>query len=411
MAKRFVVIGGGAAGFFAAVAAAEANPEAQVVLLEKSAQFLGKVRISGGGRCNVTHACFDPRDLVEFYPRGGQELLGPFTRFACGDTMEWFEDRGVALKVEEDGRVFPTSDQSETIVDCLMGMAEASGVRCSLHSGIKRVEPGQDGTWTVFLENGDQVGADAVLFAPGASKRIWDSLEDLGHRIIPPVPSLFTFNIRDPRIAELAGVSVSNVRVTVPVGGLETEGPMLITHWGLSGPAVLKMSAFGARWMADQDHRFTVFVNWLPQFDTADELLDALNALRKDASHQRKRVLSNALFGIPLRLWRNLGMFARIPESANWSDLSKPQLRKWAEVLTESAFSVVGKSTHKDEFVTAGGVALNEVSFASMESPLHPGLDYEGEVLDIDALTCGFTFQAAWTTGWIAGHAMAGAPI
>ena len=410
MAECLVVVGGGAAGFFAAIAAAEANPSARVLLLEKSAQYLGKVRISGGGRCNVTHSCFDPRELVEFYPRGGQELLGPFTRFACGDTMEWFEDRGVELKVESDGRVFPVSDNSETIVQCLESMADAAGVIRETQAGLKNLARLDSGMWRVELESGASIDADRVLLAPGSSKKIWDVLSGLGHRIVPPVPSLFTFNIRDPRLAELSGVSVSNVRVTVPVGGLETEGPLLITHWGLSGPAVLKMSAFGARWMADQDHRFTMYVNWLPQFE-AEELIEELNSLRKDVSHQRKRVLSNAMFGIPLRLWRSLGAFARIPESANWSDLSKPQLRKWAEVLTESAFTVVGKSTNKDEFVTAGGISLSEVSFSTMESRIVPGLYFAGEVLDIDALTGGFNFQAAWTTGWIAGHAMAGSPI
>ncbi|MFY9518943.1 MAG: NAD(P)/FAD-dependent oxidoreductase [Schleiferiaceae bacterium] len=410
MAECLVVVGGGAAGFFAAIAAAEANPSARVLLLEKSAQYLGKVRISGGGRCNVTHSCFDPRELVEFYPRGGQELLGPFTRFACGDTMEWFEDRGIELKVESDGRVFPVSDNSETIVQCLESMADTAGVIRETQAGLKNLARLDSGMWRVELESGASIDADRVLLAPGSSKKIWDVLSGLGHRIVPPVPSLFTFNIRDPRLAELSGVSVSNVRVTVPVGGLETEGPLLITHWGLSGPAVLKMSAFGARWMSDQDHRFTMYVNWLPQFE-AEDLIEELNSLRKDVSHQRKRVLSNAMFGIPLRLWRSLGEFARIPESANWSDLSKPQLRKWAEVLTESAFTVVGKSTNKDEFVTSGGISLSEVSFLTMESRIAPGLYFAGEVLDIDALTGGFNFQAAWTTGWIAGHAMAGSPI
>ena len=410
MAECLVVVGGGAAGFFAAIAAAEANPSARVLLLEKSAQYLGKVRISGGGRCNVTHSCFDPRELVEFYPRGGQELLGPFTRFACGDTMEWFEDRGIELKVESDGRVFPVSDNSETIVHCLESMADTAGVIRETQAGLKNLVRLDSGMWHVELESGASIDADRVLLAPGSSKKIWDVLSGLGHRIVPPVPSLFTFNISDPRLAELSGVSVSNVRVTVPVGGLETEGPLLITHWGLSGPAVLKMSAFGARWMADQDHRFTMYVNWLPQFEVED-LIEELNSLRKDVSHQRKRVLSNAMFGIPLRLWRSLGAFARLPESANWSDLSKPQLRKWAEVLTESAFTVVGKSTNKDEFVTSGGISLSEVSFSTMESRIAPGLYFAGEVLDIDALTGGFNFQAAWTTGWIAGHAMAGSPI
>lgn len=410
MSEQLLVIGGGAAGFFAAIAAAEANPDATVRLLEKSGQYLGKVRISGGGRCNVTHACFDPRELVEYYPRGGQELLGPFFRFACSDAMEWFEDRGVALKVESDGRVFPTSDNSETIVSCLESMADTAGVHRASLSGVRSVVRSESESWNVQLEDGSSLIADRILFASGSSKKIWDMLAGMGHHIVSPVPSLFTFNIRDPRLAELSGISVPNVRVTVPVGGLETEGPLLITHWGLSGPAVLKMSAFGARWMADQDHRFTLYVNWLPQFE-AEDLMDELNSFRKDVSFQRKRVLSNAMFGIPLRLWRSLGVFARIPDSANWSDLSKPQIRKWAEVLTESAFSVVGKSTNKDEFVTAGGVALNEVSFATMESRLFPGLYFAGEVLDIDALTGGFNFQAAWTTGWIAGHAMAGSPI
>jgi predicted Rossmann fold flavoprotein len=410
MAECLVVVGGGAAGYFAAIAAAEANPSARVILLEKSAQYLGKVRISGGGRCNVTHSCFDPRELVEFYPRGGQELLGPFTRFACGDTMEWFEDRGVELKVESDGRVFPVSDDSETIVQCLESMADTAGVRRETHAGLKDLARLDSGMWRIELESGAAVDADRVLLAPGSSKKIWDVLSTLGHRIVPPVPSLFTFNIRDPRLAELSGVSLPNVRVTVPVGGFETEGPLLITHWGVSGPAVLKMSAFGARWMADQDHRFTLYINWIPKFETED-LIEELNSLRKDVGYQRKRVLSNAMFGIPLRLWRSLGVFARIPESANWSDLSKPQLRKWAEVLTESTFNVVGKSTNKDEFVTSGGIALSEVSFSTMESRILPGLYFSGEVLDIDALTGGFNFQAAWTTGWIAGHAMAGAPI
>lgn len=410
MSERLVVVGGGAAAFFAAIAAAEANPQAQVYLLEKSAQFLGKVRISGGGRCNVTHACFDPRDLTDYYPRGGQELLGPFSRFACGDTMEWFEDRGVPLKVEEDGRVFPVTDDSQTIIDCLLSMAESAGVRFELHSGLKNLVSHPNGSWSLTLESGRIIEADRVLLAPGSSKKVWDALAELGHQIVPPIPSLFTFNVRDPRIEDLSGVSLANVRVTVPVGGLETEGPMLITHWGLSGPAVLKMSAYGARWMANCDHRFTIYVNWTPQFST-EELVDELNALRKDVNHQRKRVRSNALFGIPLRLWQSLAAFARIPDAANWSDLSKPQLRKWAEVLTESAFNVVGKSTNKDEFVTSGGVALEEVSFTTMQSRLLPGLYFAGELLDIDALTGGFNFQAAWTTGWIAGHAMAGAPI
>ena len=399
------IIGGGAAGVFAAIAAGEASPGSKIQVFEKSSTLLGKVLISGGGRCNVTHGCFNPHELIEYYPRGQRELLGPFHKFACGDTMEWFTDRGVDLKIEDDGRVFPVSNSSQTIANCLLEFAERAGVVFHMNAGAKRVEALESGGFHLHLESGAAHTFDRILIATGGSKRMWDGLKTLGHSIIPPVPSLFTFNIRDPRLKDLAGVSVPMVRITLPVGGFETEGPLLITHWGLSGPAVLKLSSFGARWMEQQDYRFHISVDWVPNLG-AEDLFEEINGHRKDFEFQRKRVVSNTLYGLPLRLWKALCLHARIPETANWSDLSKPLVRRLAETLSESNFQVVDKSTFKEEFVTAGGVALEEVNFQTFESRMRPGLFLAGEVLDIDALTGGFNIQAAWTAAWLAGHAI-----
>lgn len=407
---KVAVIGGGASGVFAAICAAESSPQAQVDIFEKSQSPLAKVRISGGGRCNVTHACFDPRELVEHYPRGGQELLGPFHKFCTGDTMAWFEDRGVSLTIEADNRVFPLSNSSETIVDCLLDFAQRAGVTLSTKSGLKALVSAPGGGFSLTLESDEVVHYDNVLMAAGSSKRMWAILDKMGHRIIKPVPSLFTFQLRDPRIKDLAGISLSHIRLTIPVAGLETEGPLLITHVGLSGPAVLKLSAFGARWMAEADHRFSLFIDWLPQF-TQESLLEELNAYRKLPQTNRKRVASNALFGLPMRLWKAFCNHAKVPPTANWSDLSKPMIRRLVGTLSESEFKVVGKNTFKEEFVTAGGLSLSEVDFRSMESRLVPGLFFAGEILDIDAVTGGFNFQAAWTTGWLAGHAIVDMPV
>lgn len=404
-----VIIGGGAAGFFAAIACAEANPFCHVTILEKTAQVLGKVKVSGGGRCNVTHACFNPEELVEFYPRGQRELLGPFHHFATGDTMEWFSDRGVELKVESDNRVFPITDDSQTIIDCLLEFAERSGVKVRTHSGVESIEKKGDG-WAVRLESKEELDADRVLVATGGSKKMWDALKKLGHRIVPPVPSLFTFNIKDPRISGLSGVSVPQVELSLPAFGLESSGPLLVTHWGLSGPSVLKLSAWGARELHDTSYRFLLHVNFVPQLDD-ETLLDVMNDFRKDVDQQRKRIHSNTLFGLPLRLWKNLCVAASIPEKATWSDVSKPQLRKLVDQLNKAEFVVSGKSTFKEEFVTAGGVDLAEIDFKTFGSKVQEGLYLAGEVLDIDALTGGFNFQAAWTGGWIAGHAMAGEDV
>ncbi|NVK28739.1 MAG: NAD(P)/FAD-dependent oxidoreductase [Flavobacteriia bacterium] len=407
--KTSIIIGGGAAGFFAAIACAEADPFSKVIILEKTPNVLGKVKISGGGRCNVTHACFSPDELVEFYPRGRVELLGPFNRFSTGDTMEWFSDHGVELKVEDDNRVFPITDDSQTIVDCLTEFAERAGVSVRTKSGVETIERNGD-SWLVKLESKDVIEADKVLIATGGSKKMWDSLKKLGHKIVEPVPSLFTFNIKDPRINGLAGVSVPNVELSLPAFNMTAEGPLLVTHWGLSGPAILRLSAWGARELHDTSYRFILRVNFVPQLDE-ETLLDVMNEFRKDPDQQRKRIHSNALFSLPLRLWKNICVAAKIPERATWSDVSKPLLRKFVTHLNQAEFVVSGKSTFKEEFVTAGGVDLSQIDFKTFSSKLYDNLFLAGEVLDIDAITGGFNFQAAWTGGWIAGHAMADQPV
>lgn len=407
--KRSVIIGGGAAGFFAAIACAEADPFSEVVILEKTPQTLGKVKVSGGGRCNVTHACFNPNELVDFYPRGNVELLGPFNRFGTADTMEWFTDRGVELKVESDNRVFPVTDNSQTIMDCLTEFAERAGVVIKTRSGVESLEKEGD-KWILKLESKETIEANKVLIATGGSKKMWDALKRLGHKIVEPVPSLFTFNIKDPRINGLAGVSAPNVELSLPAFDMEAQGPLLITHWGLSGPAILRLSAWAARELHDTSYRFLLHVNFVPQLDE-ETLLDVMNGFRKDTDQQRKRIHSNTLFSLPMRLWKNICVAAKIPERATWSDISKPQLRKFVTQLNKAEFVVSGKSTFKEEFVTAGGVDLGQIDFKTFESKIHDNLFLAGEVLNIDALTGGFNFQAAWTGGWIAGHAMAGEPV
>jgi len=407
--KKIAIIGGGAAGVFSAIAAAEASPSSKIHVFEKSPNLLGKVLISGGGRCNVTHACFDPKELIDYYPRGARELLGPFHKFSCGDTMEWFTDRGVELKIENDNRVFPVSNQSSTIADCLLDFANRAGVEFHLRQGLKSIVKEKNG-FSLYFDSGAISSFDRVLVASGGSKRIWSDLEKLGHKIVSPVPSLFTFNVKDSRLKDMAGVSMPQVRATIPIGGFEAEGPLLVTHWGLSGPSILKLSSFGARWMNQVDHCFSVFIDWVPG-ESSEDLFETLNGFRKDFDFQRKRVTSNSMFGIPLRLWKALCLFSKIPESANWSDLSKPVVRRFSGALSESIFQVAGKSTFKEEFVTSGGVALEEVNFKTFESRVVSDLYFAGEVLDIDALTGGFNFQAAWTSAWLAGHAIVNDPL
>jgi predicted Rossmann fold flavoprotein len=420
MAKRRIIIaGGGAAGFFAAIAAAEADPECAVTIYEATAHLLAKVKVSGGGRCNVTHACFEPRDLVKRYPRGGRELLGAFHRFQPRDTVEWFQGRGVALKTEEDGRMFPVTDDSQTIVDCLLNAAREAGVRVVLQTGVKAVDAtprapsdetarGAHGPpFRVTLTNGEIVECDRLMFATGGNKSNAGLAiaAQLGHTIEPPVPSLFTFHIDDPRLKELSGVSVPEAATAVRGHGLKERGPLLVTHWGLSGPAVLKLSAWGARVLHDCGYKFTLLVNWAPAYnaETARAELE-----RAKAGNPRKQLATWCPLGPPLRLWEKLLPAAGLQPTATWANISGASLRSLAAQVVEGEFAVSGKSLFKEEFVTCGGVRLGEIDFKMMESRLVSGLHFAGEVIDVDGVTGGFNFQAAWTGGWLAGRAMAG---
>ncbi len=408
MSERQVsVVGGGAAGFFGAIACAEANPAARVTLYEATAHLLAKVKISGGGRCNVTHACFEPRELAQRYPRGGRELTGAFSRFQARDTVAWFESRGVPLKVEDDGRMFPTTDDSQTIVDCLQGAARRAGVVVRTHCGVKSAERlAASASFRLTLTTGDIVTTDRLLLATGGNKSSagFEIARSFGHTIEPPVPSLFTFHLDDPRLKDLAGVSVEDAATAVAGTPLKERGPLLVTHWGLSGPAVLKISAWGARLLAERDYRFALRVNWAPKFNTETARAE-LERVR--AAEPRKQVTTFCPFGVPLRLWERLVAAAGIAPTAPWTTLGNAALRALAAQVTEAEFAVTGKSLFKDEFVTCGGVKLSEVDFKTMESRLVPGLHFAGEMLDVDGVTGGFNFQAAWTTGWHAGRAMA----
>jgi predicted Rossmann fold flavoprotein len=403
--RRVVIVGGGAAGFFAAINCAELAPNSEVVILEKTAHLLSKVRISGGGRCNVTHSCFEPRTLTGRYPRGERALTGPFSKFQPRDTIEWFEARGVRLKTESDGRMFPTSNSSQTIIDCLVDAAKRAGVRIVTGCGVDSAKIREDGCFDLALSNGEQMTADRLLLATGgcrapAAGRL---AESLGHSIVAPVPSLFTFHIEKPWLHELAGVSVENAEVSAPGTKLRERGPMLITHWGLSGPAVLRLSAWGARILHEQEYRFPLVVNWLPS-KSADELRAELASFRE--SQPAKLVANTAL--LSSRLWEALVAAAGIPRETRWANLTRPALQTLVAQLNRSEFAVSGKSLNKDEFVTCGGVPLTEVDLRTMESRITPRLHFAGELLDIDGITGGFNFQAAWTTGWLAARALSG---
>lgn len=406
MQHTAVIIGGGAAGIFAAIHCAETNPQARVIVLEKTRHLLTKVRISGGGRCNVTHACFDPQDLVAHYPRGHRELLGPFYSWQPADTMDWFESRGIALKTEDDGRVFPTTDDSETIVAGLLGAARELGVELRIRSRITSIERSAAGRFSIALENEETLSADRVLIATGGAAREQGGLAyaaALGHTVIETVPSLFTFHIDDPRIEDLSGVSVARARVSSPDQRIEATGPLLITHWGMSGPAILKLSALGARGFARSDYSFSIAIDWMPDA-SLETVFNRLNEEKLNTG--RRMVLANGPAEIPRRLWERLIRAADIGIDTHWANMQRKEVMDLAMQLKDSRFEVRGKSMNKEEFVTCGGVLLDEVDFRSMESKITPGLFFAGEVLDIDGVTGGFNFQAAWTTGMIAGEAM-----
>jgi predicted Rossmann fold flavoprotein len=395
----------------------------RILIIERARRSLGKVIISGGERCNVTHACFDPARLVTFYPRGAAALRGPFSRFQPRDTVQWFEQRGVALKTEDDGRMFPVTDSSKTIVDCLETAARQAGVlvwnQASL-LGVQRLSVSAAGAprFTVMVRRDGvdhdlTLAAGSVLFATGSESFCHALLANLGHTIEPPVPSLFTFKITDARIAELAGVSVpmaglrlladsDKEKVSIPA----QSGPLLITHWGLSGPAALRLSAWGARWLFERDYQAGLLVNWLHPLST-EKALEELTRQRILPENNRKKPAAHVVFPqIPTRLWKRFCDVSGIPELQNWADVSKLSLRRLAQELTAGRYRIEGRGIFKDEFVTCGGICLDEVDFKTMQSRLIPGLYFAGEVLDIDGLTGGFNFQNAWTTGWLAGGAL-----
>ncbi|MSU20589.1 MAG: NAD(P)/FAD-dependent oxidoreductase [Pedosphaera sp.] len=404
--RRIIVVGGGAAGFFAAITCAEARRDAKVTLIEKGPQFLSKVRISGGGRCNVTHACFDARDLTARFPRGERALIAPFQRFQSRDTVAWFEARGVKLKVESDGRMFPTTDSSETIIDCLLGAARSAGVELLTRRDVTRAVRRPEGGFELGLSNDETVACDRLLLATGGCRTpaLGQLAVSLGHTLETPVPSLFTFRVATPWLRELAGISLPSVEASVPGTKLRERGSLLVTHWGLSGPVILRVSAWGARELHRLNYQFPIHLNWLPHLST--ESLSAEFKVRR-GSQPARLVVNTPVPPIPARLWEQLVLSAGIEPGTRWAALARSDQHQLAQRLMRTEFLVTGKSVNKDEFVTCGGVRLSEVNFKAMESWICPGLYFAGELLDMDGITGGFNFQAAWTTGWIAGQAMA----
>jgi hypothetical protein len=402
--RRIGIVGGGAAGIFAAITCAEAGAAHEVVVFEKGPQFLAKVKISGGGRCNVTHACSDVREFVTRYPRGSRELIGALHQFQARDTVAWFAAHGVELKTESDGRMFPVTNSSETIVNCLLGAARAAGVQLRANTGVERVTRLPSGGFELALTRGEPVICDRVLLAPGGCRTpaLGQLAVALGHTLEPPVPSLFTFNVATPWVRELAGLSAA-VEVSVPDAKLCERGALLLTHTGVSGPVVLRLSAWGARRLHEWNYQFTLRVNWLPERDAA-QLARELQSRRQ--SQGAKLLVNTPLAPLPARLWAQLVRAAGIDAATRCAALSRPEQHRLIEQLQRTELPVTGKSLNRDEFVTCGGVRLREVDFKTMASRICPGLHFAGELLDIDGLTGGFNFQAAWTTGWIAGRAL-----
>lgn len=397
-----IVIGGGAAGFFGAINAANQNKSLKILILERGKKVLEKVKISGGGRCNVTHSCFDPSALIHYYPRGNRELLGPFHKFGPGDTLHWFESRGVPLKTESDGRVFPTSNDSNSIINCLQKQREQLGIELKLGSRVTNLKPLEGKGWFIQTDF-EHYQTTSILVATGSNPKIYKLLAKIGLPIIAPVPSLFTFNCKDSRIKGLPGISVNHAKITITSfaskGKLTADGPLLITHWGFSGPAILKLSAWGARTLNDVQYQFTLKINWLG--------IDGLEIEDFMAAQDKKNKLSRVSLKIPQRLWLNLLNHLKISPLSNWGDLSKKDYNKLLLELTAGEYKINGKSTFKEEFVTAGGVDLKAIDFKTFQSKDFPGLFFAGEVLNIDGVTGGFNFQAAWTGSWLAAKAIA----
>ena len=396
MKKDVIVIGGGAAGFFSAINIAVLNPELSVLILERGSEGLQKVKISGGGRCNVTHAQFIPSELTTNYPRGEKELLGPFHQYMTGDTMKWFEDRGIELKIEDDGRVFPVSNTSQTIIDCFINEANRLNIQILYNHSVKSISKKGD-YWLVNTDN-SEFCSSKILVTTGSNPKIWNLMDQLNHTIVKPVPSLFSFDIKDDRINSIPGVVVEDVEVSVVNSKLSTDGPLLITHKGLSAPSILKLSAFGALELAAMDYQFNISINFIKT--SYNECLSQLKVVKSDLS--KKMVVNHSLFEIPKRLWKELVIYSGIETNTTWADINKSQLNELSIQLTSSIFKVKGKSTFKEEFVTAGGVDLKEINFKTFESKINPNLFFAGEILNIDAVTGGFNFQNAWTGAYIA---------
>lgn len=397
MKKNIIICGGGAAGFFTAINIAEKHPDYKVTILEKSNKILSKVRISGGGRCNVTNDRKNPAELVKFYPRGSKKLYPIFKRFSTHDMKLWLKDHGVKTKAEADQRVFPVTDSSQTIIDCFLKSIDKYKIQLLMNEGLERFEKNEE-EWVVFTTKKRKLRADILVIATGSAPSIWKMLIDLNFKIEPPVPSLFTFNINDPRIKNLPGVSFNKVEVKITGTKLKDEGPLLITHWGLSGPAVLKLSAWGARELSEADYQFDILVNFLAEkkFDQARLLIE-----QYFIEHPKRKVYNYPVADIPKRYWESICIYSGINKEAIYADLGIKSMNKLAEELTQAKFHVNGKSTFKEEFVTCGGVALSEIDLNTMGSKKHKNLFFTGEVTDIDAITGGFNFQACWSTAWI----------
>ena len=399
--KKVAVIGGGAAGFFAALSVKEHHPNHQVTLFEKTSKVLSKVKISGGGRCNVTHNCTDISKLCEAYPRGGKKLRSLFSQFNTTDTVDWFENRNILLKTEKDGRMFPISDKSQTIIDCLV--SETIRLKIDLQLGKSVEQMNQEGEgWKLQFKNLPTQHFDSIIVATGGNSKIksFEWLKDLGHNIAAPIPSLFTFNMPNESIKNLMGLVVEKAKVRILNSKIQTEGPILITHWGMSGPAILKASAFGARELSQRDYVFDIQINWVDETNT-EKIYDQLE--HSNLQHPKKRVINQKAFLLPNRLWKYLIEKAGISSYKKWNEVGKKKLRILASLLAQDQYAVSGKTTFKDEFVTCGGVVLNEINLKTMQSKKAANLYFAGEVLDIDAITGGFNFQAAWSGGYIAG--------
>jgi predicted Rossmann fold flavoprotein len=397
--KQLIVIGGGAAGFFCAVNAARLNPQLKITILEKTNKLLSKVKVSGGGRCNVTHACFDIVEMSKQYPRGNNFVKKTFHQFFTTDTIQWFEERGVKLKTEGDGRMFPITDSSQTIIDCLMKEANRYGVEIRMKSEVRSLKP-EGGKFIIELSDQGQLTSDFVCVACGGYSKssMFDWLRELGHTIEDPVPSLFTFNMPGHPITKLMGVSVENVKVKIKGSKLSEDGPLLITHWGLSGPAILRLSAWGARELAISNWQFAIMINWLPDYNE-QSLQEKLRQIR--SGNAAAKIVNKNSFGLPQRLWEFLAEQSGIKNETRWADLNTKEQHKLIKNLCACEFDIKGKTTYKEEFVTAGGIKLSEADANTMMSKKVADLYFAGEILDVDGITGGFNFQHAWTSGFI----------